>query len=94
MPRGALALCVAFVCTTPFGAERSSAVRAEFQRQNPCPATSLTRGPCKGWIADHIAPLCFGGPDAVSNMEWITVERARVKDAEDRRLCAALRRTQ
>lgn len=73
-------------------AERSSAVRAEFQRLNPCPATSQTRGPCAGWIADHTTALCMGGADSVANLRWITTDQAKVKDAEDRRYCAALRR--
>lgn len=72
-------------------AERSSTVRTAFQRENPCPATGKPRGPCPGWIADHVTPLCAGGPDATSNMQWITVAGAKVKDREDKRLCRDLR---
>jgi len=72
-------------------AERSSAARAEFQRQNPCPATGKSRGPCPGFVADHLKPLCAGGADHPSNMQWQAVEAAKVKDREERRGCRGAR---
>lgn len=76
-----------------FGADakqpRSAAAKAEFQRLNPCPATGEHRGPCPGWIVDHIHPLCANGDDLPSNMQWQTIEDAKAKDREERRLCRA-----
>lgn len=72
-------------------AERSKAVRAEFQRQNPCPANGAMRGPCPGYVADHVVPLCAGGADSAANMQWQTVESAKVKDREEAKHCRALR---
>lgn len=66
---------------------RSAAARAEFKRQQPCPATGQPRGACPGWIIDHIIPLCAGGADAPTNMQWQTVAAAKRKDIEERRQC-------
>ena len=35
---------------------RSSAVRRQFQRVFPCPATGRSTGPCPGWSVDHVIP--------------------------------------
>ena len=77
-------------CAT--GPERSSAQRAAFVRQHPCPATGEPRGKCPGWVVDHIAPLCADGPDHPDNMQWQSVEEGKAKDREERQQCAAKRR--
>jgi len=59
---------------------RSSSVRAEFQRQQPCPETGATKGKCPGYVVDHVIPLCAGGPDSPANMQWQTVQDAKAKD--------------
>ena len=59
---------------------RSAAARRQFQRDNPCPATGLTRGACPGYIVDHIVALKQGGRDEPGNMQWQTVEQAKAKD--------------
>lgn len=74
--------------------ERSSKHRAAFQRANPCPANGKKRGPCPGYVVDHIKPLCAGGPDEPANMQWQTVKDAREKDREEWRTCRAMRRRQ
>ena len=72
---------------------RSQAVRREFRRQHPCPATHLTTGRCEGWVLDHIVPLCLGaeagGIDAPSNLAWQTRQAAAAKDAQERAACHA-----
>ena len=73
-------------------AERSSAVRAAFQRAHPCPGTGATKGNCPNYVADHEVPRCAGGPDTISNLRWSSVEEAKAKDDTERRLCAALRK--
>lgn len=65
-------------------------VRA-FQRTDPCPSTGKPRGPCPGWIVDHVVPLCAGGADRPVNMQWQTVAAARLKDRGERAVCRALR---
>lgn len=82
----ALALALALPA---FAADRSPAVRAEFQRSNPCPSTGKTRGACPGWQVDHITPLCIGGKDVIANLRWITVEEHKVKTKSDVRMCRA-----
>jgi len=76
------------VACTVWATERSHAARAEFQRVTPCPANDQRRGPCPGYIVDHIIPLCAGGPDHPENMQWQTVENAKSKDRDERRQCA------
>jgi hypothetical protein len=66
---------------------RSHAVSAAFQHAHPCPSTGLTHGACPGWIKDHIVPLCAGGADAVSNLEWQTTAEAKAKDRLERKEC-------
>lgn len=47
-----------------------------------------------GYVADHVVPLCAGGPDLPSNMQWESREDSLKKDAWERRLCNALREGQ
>lgn len=73
---------------------RSPALRAEFQRIEPCPATAATRGPCPGHEVDHVIALCLTGPagDQISNLQWLTVEAHRAKTRRDIDLCRQARR--
>lgn len=63
--------------------------RAAFTKQHPCPSTGKTRGACPGYVVDHIMPLCAGGPDRPSNMQWQTREEAKKKDHQERETCRA-----
>lgn len=42
---------------------------------------------CPGWVVDHVDPICHGGPDAPSNMQWQTIADAKRKDGWERQLC-------
>lgn len=66
---------------------RSRAVRAEFQRQTPCPSTGAKRGACPGYQADHVQPLCAGGRDAADNLQWLTVREHQLKTKRDVAAC-------
>lgn len=66
---------------------RSPTPVREFKRAHPCPATAQARGPCPGYVVDHVVPLCAGGADAPGNMQWQTTEDARAKDREERAQC-------
>lgn len=87
-----LALALLLLAAPAHSAERSSAVRAAFQRAHPCPSTGKTTGACPNYVADHRVPRCANGPDTTANLRWSTVEEALAKDDTERRLCAALRR--
>lgn len=78
---------VALFVGSAFAAERSPSARAAFVKANPCPATNKARGACPGYVVDHVKPLCAGGADHLSNMQWQTVAEGKIKDAEERRLC-------
>lgn len=83
----AAAVALALICAASSATDRSRQARAEFQRQYPCPATGKARGHCPGYVVDHVQPLCAGGPDAPSNMQWQTVQAAKVKDRAERAQC-------
>lgn len=84
-----MALCISFLAEAKI--PRSHAERAEFQRKVPCPATGKPSGKCPGYVIDHVIPLCAGGPDAPSNMQWQTVTEAKAKDREERRQCRVMK---
>ena len=60
--------------------ERTGAARAAFKREQPCPATQKPKGPCPGYVIDHVFALKRGGTDSPANMQWQTVEEAKTKD--------------
>lgn len=68
---------------------RDRNARASFQRANPCPSTGMRRGPCPGYVVDHIATLCAGGADSPENMQWQTTTEAKIKDRAERAICRA-----
>ena len=71
---------------------RDSGQRAAFVRQHHCPATGKARGPCPGWVVDHIVPLCAGGADAPGNMQWQRKAKSKLKDKQEWAQCRALRK--
>lgn len=78
---------IALLALTATAAERSKSVRAEFQREHPCPSTGAKRGACPGYQVDHKTPLCIGGKDELTNLHWIAVDEHKVKTKSDVRLC-------
>jgi hypothetical protein len=73
--------------TVTLAEARSRSVAAEFQRKDRCPSTGKTKGACPGYIKDHVKPLCAGGADAISNMQWQTIADAKDKDRWERSIC-------
>lgn len=67
-----------------------SAVR-EFKRVNPCPVTGKAKGPCPGYVIDHIKPLACNGADTPANMQWQTRQEALEKDRWERKSCQSKR---
>jgi hypothetical protein len=62
-------------------AERSSKLRVYFQAVTGHPG---------GWschVIDHRWPLCAGGHDEIANLQWQEEDAAKVKDADERKLC-------
>src|SRR5262245_30769195 len=58
--------------------KRSASARTTFMRR-----TGYPKGR-KGYVVDHIIPLECGGADAPSNMQWQTVQEAKIKDRSER----------
>jgi hypothetical protein len=67
-------------------ASRSMKVRYAFMRQ-----TGYPKGR-KGWVVDHVIPLCAGGADAAHNLQWQEYQESKRKDVVELRLCAKLRK--
>lgn len=87
------AIAAAILASWPAQAEtkRSSAEVRAFRQLHPCPATGQHRGRCPGWEVDHVIPLCAGGPDKPSNMQWIRKDDHRFKTLVDVRECGRSR---
>ena len=71
---------LAFVVLPPIAnakTEQSRETTREFQLEHPCPSTGKRYGACPGYVKDHVDPLCNGGPDAVANMQWQTIDDAK-----------------
>lgn len=68
--------------------ERSQAAKNDFKRSHPCPVNGSFRGPCPGYVIDHITPLACGGADAPDNMQWQTVAEGKNKDKWERKGCS------
>lgn len=83
----------AIVCTPPIKRNshgkiaRSSYQVAAFKKQTICPATGKIEKSCKGFVVDHIVPLCACGDDKPFNMQWQSLAEAAKKDAWERRMC-------
>lgn len=67
---------------------RSKSEVRHFKSQYPCPATGKSKGSCPGYVVDHKVPLCAGGADHPSNMQWQTTEAAKIKDRQERKQCS------
>lgn len=65
-------------------------VRA-FRANHPCPATGKTTGACKGWVVDHMIPLCAGGADRPENMQWQDKRAGLQKDKLEWYMCRRLK---
>ena len=67
--------------------KRSQSAKVEFKQQHYCPENGAAKGPCKGFVIDHIKPLSCGGADRPENMQWQTKEEAKAKDKWERKGC-------
>jgi hypothetical protein len=87
--RGVLTVALLVVATNAVGVgiPRSNSARLAFLKLQPCPATGLPKGPCPGYVIDHIKALACGGPDKPENMQWQTVAEAKEKDRWERIGC-------
>lgn len=85
--KACVALLLALLAVAASAGPRSPALRAEFQRLNPCPATGNSRGACPGWEVDHREALVCGGRDELGNLQWLTVAEHREKTRVEVKLC-------
>jgi hypothetical protein len=71
---------------------RSSHTLVEFQHSVPCPLTKKDTGACRGYVKDHIIPLCAGGHDAVNNLKWSEHDYSVLRDKQEWELCRELKK--
>lgn len=89
--RKLLILCIVIIaagCATK--PERSTKVRHDFARAEACPSTGERKLPCPGYRIGHIEPLCAGGPDEVSNLQWEPLDYAKRRAVAEARYCREL----
>ena len=67
--------------------KRSQSAKVEFKREHHCPRSGASKGPCNGYVIDHVKPLACGGADRPRNMQWQTVSAGKAKDKWERRRC-------
>ena len=81
--------------------DRSSTERRRFAKEHPCPATGIAKPDhCSSVVAtkkvsyviDHVVPLCAGGADLASNMQWSREDIAKIKDRVEKATCFCLRK--
>jgi len=65
-------------CSSNGKIKRSASARPDFMRRTGYPKGG------KGYVVEHIVPLECGGPDVPSNMQWQTVQEAKIKDRSER----------
>jgi 5-methylcytosine-specific restriction endonuclease McrA len=86
-----LALILIAACAISMGAsakiERSHKVRHAFVKEQACPSTERHRLPCPGWQIDHIQPLKCNGPDALENLQWLTIDDHKAKTKREAKSC-------
>lgn len=70
-----------FAPNTDANCKRSATVKRHFQI-----STGYPHGR-PGYVVDHIIPLACGGIDSVTNMQWQTVQEAKMKDKTELRGC-------
>jgi len=66
-----------------------SSKRDIYQRQLFMNNTGYPNGR-KGYVVDHITPLCAGGADNIYNMQWQTTKESYAKDIKERQFCHVL----
>lgn len=82
-----LFLAALLIAPTIHALPRDKTQTAHFRRDNPCPATGRTKGPCAGYNVDHKQALMTGGADHPSNMQWIKIADHKHKTKQDFAAC-------
>lgn len=75
-----IAIALSMFFASPALACRSRVQYNHFRATHPCPATNQIKGPCPGFVVDHIRALCKHGLDRADNMQWQSVAEAKAKD--------------
>ena len=63
-----------------------------FIKRFACPVTGKHSDACPGWVVNYIKPLCAGGADRMTNLQWQTLATAKRKEREAQKMCAKPKR--
>lgn len=80
-------IAILLIALSTFALARDPAQVRAFRKLNACPSTGKFVGACPGYVVDHKWPLCLGGADLPSNMQWQTTQESYVKDRLERAAC-------
>ena len=84
---------LALLSSPPDASEaRDRKQRSLFMQSHPCPANGHIRGKCPGYLIGHVTPLCAGGADRWSNMQWVARADAKAREEEERKQCDEFKR--
>ena len=72
--------------------KRSLNAKHDFKHPHPSPSTGKSSRACPGYVIGHIKPLCAGGADSPSNMQWQTLTASKANDKLERQECSAFPR--
>ena len=61
--------------------------RELFVKKYACPVNGKHTEICPGWVVNYVKPLCAGGADRLSNLQWQTVATAKRKEREAQKMC-------
>ncbi len=87
-----IALLFVLLSISAYAVDRSQTEKRHFAKAHTCPSTGMSVPSCKGYRIDHIVPLCAGGRDVASNMQWQKYDVSILKDRIERAYCLCLRR--
>lgn len=86
---------------TSLAADRSSTARRHFAKEHPCPVTKVAKpdhcygtvgGKRVAYVIDHVVPLCAGGADLPTNMQWSRLEISKLKDRVEKATCHCMKK--
>lgn len=91
MIKSLLILALLFSLNAEAVTKRTYQAKKSFRVHNPCPVTNKTTGACRGYVVDHLVPLCADGLDHPDNMQWSKKKESYKKDTEERFICRKIR---
>lgn len=65
----------------------SATTRTLFEKLTPCPGKKIGEDICTGYIMVYVDPLCNGGKDSPTNVNWLPMLDLKNKQRHDQTIC-------